>query len=69
MTLSKEDKQLLVQRANDMNLRFNGVPVLVGGSGLEFAGVTVKPGHPLAGFSAEYSWAAIAQAIETGRLT
>jgi hypothetical protein len=50
----------IMARANSgAGLSVAGVPVQVSGAVLPFARVTVRNGHPLAGFSAEYSWKAI----------
>ncbi|MCV7174846.1 hypothetical protein [Mycolicibacterium sphagni] len=66
--MSDDEKRAVMNRANEIGLVYGSIriPVQVGGCRNDFAGVTVKSGAPLAGFSAEYSWEAIRRVVENG---
>jgi hypothetical protein len=65
-TMTVDEKRGILERANAIPLTVNGVAVQVSGAANGFATVTVKSGHPLAGFSAEYGWHAVDHAVRYG---
>ena len=54
--ITAEQKREIVEAFNARNFTFGGVPVRAGGISEEFPVVSVRRGHPLFGFSCEYSW-------------
>lgn len=64
--MTVDEKRGILEHANAIPLTVNGVPVQVSGVANDFATVTVKSGHPLAGFSAEYGWHVINHAARYG---
>jgi len=61
------DKAAIQDAFNAGGFTFAGAPVRVTGISKDFAQVTIRRGHPMFGFSAEYSWPTIQRIVEKGK--
>lgn len=56
-----EEKRSILETFNARGFTFAGAPVRLTGVSKDFPLVTIRRGHPLFGFSCEYSWGTILQ--------